>query len=234
MRQDLLRGSVAGAIAGALTALYHLLVTEPVLERAIAYEAAGAGPVSREVQKYAGGPAGQILFGVAVGLLFALTYRHVPAFATAWRRSLALAASAWLILALIPQLRYPANPPGVGDPDTISSRTSGYLASYLLGLAVVSGCWWALGALRRRDWAEPQRWVFVVVGGVMVIAVGYAFLPEAASAHALPADLVWDFRVRALGGLTLLFAALGAVFGLMSERGERPSVAPLDRSASLR
>ena len=74
MRTVLLRGAQAGAVAGLLTSLFHLLVTEPVLERAIALEGHGEGPVSRATQKYVGGPAGQILFGISVGLLFALAY----------------------------------------------------------------------------------------------------------------------------------------------------------------
>lgn len=220
MRSTLARGSLAGAAAGLLAALFHLLLTEPVLDRAIALEGAEAGAVSREVQKYLGGPAGQVLFGVAVGLLFALAYRVLPSTASAWRRSLGLALGGWLVLAAIPQLRYPANPPGVGDPETISGRTSSYLLAYALGLVVVSGGYAALRHLHRRGWSEPARQAVVV--GVALLAVGaaYALLPGSGDAVDAPADLVWDFRIRALGGLTLFFAALGAAFGELTRRAE--------------
>lgn len=234
LREVLVRGSIAGACAGLLTALFHLVLTEPVLERAIALEGAGDGPVSREVQKYAGGPAGQVLFGIAVGVLFALVYRVMPADSSPWRRATGLAFSAWLVVALIPQLRYPANPPGVGDPETISTRTSAYLASYLLGIVVVVGARALQRELRRRGWAEPQRGVLVVAVAVLVVAAGYALLPASASTGAMPADIVWDFRVRALGGLTLLFAVLGAVFGLLAQRAQRPVDALSGRPAAVR
>jgi hypothetical protein len=234
LRDVLVRGSIAGACAGLLTALFHLLLTEPVLERAIALEGPGDGPVSREVQKYAGGPAGQILFGIAVGLLFGLVYRVLPSTSGPWRRAVGLAFCAWVVVALVPQVRYPASPPGVGDPETISTRTSAYLACYLLGLVVVIGGHVALRALQQRGWAEPQRQVLVVSGAVVAVAVGYALLPDAATASALPADIVWDFRIRALGGLTLLFAVLGTVFGLLMDRARPPADARDSGRAAVR
>jgi len=73
-RHPLLRGVLAGAVAGLITSVFHLLLTERVLDKAIALEGAGDGPVSRETKKYLGGPAGQILFGISMGLLFAVAF----------------------------------------------------------------------------------------------------------------------------------------------------------------
>lgn len=221
MRNVLLRGVTAGAAAGLLTSLFHLLLTEPVLERAVALEGAGAGPVSREAQKYLGGPAGQVLFGISIGVLFALLWRILPPGGTPWRRAVGLAFASWLVVALLPQLRYPANPPGVGDPDTIGTRTSSYLLAYVLGIVVVGGGWATLRRLRQRGWSEPARQLSVTTAALAVVTVGYALLPDSGDAVTAPASLVWDFRLRALGGLTLLFAALGAVFGSLSLRAER-------------
>lgn len=221
MRTVLLRGALAGASAGLLTSLFHLLLTEPVLDRAIALEGAGDGPVSRETQKYLGGPAGLVLFGIAVGLLFALTYRVLPSTAPAWRKAVGLALGSWLVIALIPQLRYPANPPGVGDPDSITTRTSSYLLAYALGLVVVCGGYAALRALHRRGWSEPARQVLVVAAALVVVGVAYALLPDSGDAVEAPATIVWDFRIRTLAGLTLFFAALGAAFGGLTLRSER-------------
>lgn len=235
MSNVLLRGAVAGAVAGALTSLYSLLVTEPVLDRAIALEGAGEGAVSREAQKYLGGPAGLVLFGLSVGLLYALVYRVLPSTATAWRRALGLALGAWLVLALIPQLRYPANPPGVGDPDTISGRTSSYLLTYAVGLLVVSGGYAALRALQARGWSEPARQSLVVGVGAVAVGVAYALLPDSGDAVDVPAALLWDFRIRALGGLTLFFALLGAAFAVLTARGDRQrATARSARATALR
>ena len=232
-RSHLLRGVGAGALAGLVPAVFNLLLTERVLDRAIAIEGAGDGPVSRHTQKYFGGPAGQILFGISMGLLFALAYRFVPSTATAWRRAIGLALGMYLVVALIPQLRYPANPPGVGDPDTIETRTSAYLLMYALGLVVVPGAYAALRALARRGVAEPLRQVGVVAAALAVIGLAYALAPDSADADTMPADIVWAFRIRALGGLLLLFTVLGVTYGLLTERAERPKQAAADPAPEL-
>lgn len=235
VRNVLMRGALAGAVAGLLTSLFHLLLTESVLDRAIALEGAGDGPVSRETQKYLGGPAGHVLFGISIGLLFALSYRVLPSTATAWRKAMGLALGSWLVVALIPQLRYPANPPGVGDPDTITTRTSSYLFAYVLGVVVVCGGYAALRALHRRGWSEPTRQVLVVAVALVVVGVAYALLPDSGDAVDAPASIVWDFRVRALGGLTLFFVALGGGFGGLTLSAERrPRVAAAAGTPVLR
>jgi hypothetical protein len=235
-RHPLLRGVLAGAVAGLITSVFHLLLTERVLDKAIALEGAGDGPVSRETQKYLGGPAGQILFGISMGLLFALAYRLLPSTPVdkaPWRKAMGLAFGAFLVLALIPQLRYPANPPGVGDPDTIETRTSAYLLMYALGLVVVPSAYAALRYLARRGVAEPLRQVGVVAAAVAVIGLAYALAPASADADTMPADIVWAFRIRALGGLLLLFAVLGATYGLLTERAERPTEAAPEPTPEL-
>lgn len=72
------RGATAGAVAGLVSSLWSLVLVEPVLQRAIDLEGGGDGPVSRPVQRLVGLPAGTVLVGIALGLLFALTYRVVP------------------------------------------------------------------------------------------------------------------------------------------------------------
>jgi hypothetical protein len=220
MRNVFARGAVAGAIAGLLTSVAAYLWLEPVLSRAIALEGPsdGEGPVSRETQKLLGMPAGFLLVGLALGLLFAAVYRALPAAGTAWQRSTALAAGGFVALALIPQLRYPANPPGVGDPDTIAGRTGSYLLAVALGVAVVAGSALALRQLRATRLSPVLRHTSVAVLGVLVVGVGYALLPDSGGAVDAPAALVYDFRVRSLGLLALLYALLGVVFGAVSER----------------
>ncbi len=226
MRNLYARGAVAGAVAGLLTSLAAYAWLEPVLRRAIALEgpADGAGPVSRQTQELFGMPAGFLFVGVALGLLFAVAYRVLPSEASAWRRSTGLAAGAFVALALVPQLRYPANPPGVGDPETITGRTSSYLLAVALGVAVVSGGYAVLRLLHQRGTAASVRQAAVAVAGVSLVAVGYVLLPDSGDAVDAPAALVYDFRVRSLGLLVLLYALLGAVFGGLTERVERTRV----------
>ena len=221
MRSLVLRGAFAGALAGLLTSVAAYVVVEPVLDRAIELEGGGEGPISRQAQKLLGLPIGMLLVGLSLGLLFALAYRLMPSVSDAWSRSLGLALGGFLALALVPQLRYPANPPGVGDPETITGRTSSYLLAVALGVAVITAGYWALRALAGKGIRPSVRQPLVVLAGLLVVAAGYLLLPDSGDAIDAPAALVWDFRIRSLGVLALLYACLGAIFGLLTERVER-------------
>lgn len=228
MRNVFVRGAVSGAAAGLLTSVAAYFLLEPTLDAAIALEGPGDGssPVGRETQKLLGMPLGFVFAGLALGLLFAVAYRVLPSQAEPWRRSLGLAAGGFAALALIPALRYPANPPGVGDPETIAGRTSGYLLAVALGVVVVSGSYAAARALRERGVPAPVRHSAVVAVAVLALGVGFALLPDNTDPVGAPASLVWEFRVRSLGLLVLLYAALGAAFGVLSLRAVPAGAVP--------
>lgn len=216
MRSPVARGALVGALAGLVTSVAALFLLEPVLDRAIALEGSADGPVSRTTQKYVGMPAGFVLTGLALGLLFGLAYRVLPSSADAWHHSIGLALGAFLALSLIPQLRYPANPPGVGSPDTITGRTSNYLLCLALGVVVVSASHAILRACARAGVNPAVRQLAVVTGAVALVGVGYALLPDSSDVVTVPATLLWDFRLRSLGLQALLYALLGAGFGLLA------------------
>lgn len=67
------------------------------------------------------------------GIAFAFFRERLSA-KSDWSRSLSLAAALFAGAALLPFLKYPANPPGIGEPSTIGSRTSSYLAMVVLSL----------------------------------------------------------------------------------------------------
>ncbi|MDQ3610227.1 MAG: CbtA family protein [Actinomycetota bacterium] len=221
----LVRGALAGAAAGLVTSLVAYLLVTPVLDRAIALEGVdGDGLVARETQKLIGMPAGFLFVGIALGMLFALAFHVLPSRAPVWRRATGLALAAFLALALIPQLRYPADPPGVGDPDSIATRTSSYLLAVALGVAVVSAAYGALRTLERHGTPAAVRQSAVVGAAAAVVLLGYAVLPDNDGVVDAPAALVWDFRIRSLGVLALLYALLGGGFGLLAERAGRRKV----------
>ncbi len=234
MRNVFGRGAVSGAAAGLLTSVAAYFFLEPTLTAAIALEGPsdGEGPVSRETQKLLGMPLGFVFAGLALGLLFAVAYRVLPSRAEPWQRSLGLAAGGFAALALIPQLRYPANPPGVGDPETIAGRTSGYLLAVALGVIVISGSYAGLRALRARGVSAPVRQSAVTVLAVLAVAVGFALLPDNTDPVGAPAALVSEFRIRSIGLLVLLYAALGAIFAALTLRA--PVTAVPTTAAGLR
>ena len=231
LKSTLLRGLSAGAVAGLITGLAGLAFAEPTLDAAIALEPPGGEELFSRATQRAGLVLGLVLVGLAIGALFALAYRVLPTDLRSrpWTRSLALALGGFTALYLVPFLRYPANPPGVGDESTLDTRTSAYLLCLALGVAVTTGGFAAVRALARRGAPAWARQTGVAVAAVAVVGVTYALLPAAAPLGDVPADLVWDFRLRSLALQALLWAALGAVFGVLSERATPAD----DRAAAL-
>lgn len=233
------RGMAAGLLAGLLAGLFGLFVGEPLLDRAIGLENAGHGHqesaghssgdeeevFSRATQKvglfFATG-----LFGVTVGGLFGLAYavfRDRLYSATDWARSNALTGAIFAGAFLIPFLKYPANPPTVGDPATIGGRTVAYFTMVGLSLIAVLVAWNVARVLRERGIETPMRQVTVGLGLAVVVTVLFVTLPGAASPGDFPAGLLWSFRLSSLGTQLVFWAALGVLFGLMCERANRKS-----------
>jgi len=133
--------AVAGLVAGLLASVFHAVATEPIIDEAIALEQLHHGEeeasdpvVPREVQKV-GLFVGWLILGVAyaalLGVVYAIARMH------GWLGPsligpMLLAAVAYLGIALFPALKYPANPPGVGDPETIGFRQLTFVASWVV------------------------------------------------------------------------------------------------------
>jgi hypothetical protein len=238
------RGLAAGLLAGLLAGLFAFFVGEPLLDRAIALEEkaeaahaetahahgatshqheSGMVQVSRRIQKvglfFATGLSGSFLGGL-FGLAFAF-FRGRLAAKSDWSRSLSLAATLFAGVALLPFLKYPANPPGVGAPSTIGSHTTDYFAMVALSLLVVLLAWYAAKNLRQRGVSPPIRQVAVGAGFVVLVGLLLVGLPAAADPGDFPAGLLWDYRIVSLGTLALLWTGLGVFFGALCERANR-------------
>ena len=228
------RGLAAGLLAGLLAGLFAFFVGEPLLDRAIAFEEASVSHehshgeeevFSRPTQKvglfFATG-----LFGTTVGGIFGLVFaffRGRLAAAGDLRRSLYLTAALFAGAFAIPFLKYPANPPSVGDPSTIGARTASYFTLVALSLLGVLAAWLAARGLRERGTDAPKRRAIVGTGLVVVVAIFFLILPPAASAEGFPPGLLWGFRLSSFGTQLVFWAGLGALFGLLCERANRRS-----------
>ncbi len=225
------RGLAAGLLAGLLAGLFAFFVGEPLLDRAVAIEehasaasgAHGQELVSRAAQKIglfvATGATGLFVGGL-FGLAFAY-FRDRLSTGSDWMRSLSLAAVSFVGLAFIPFLKYPANPPSVGDPATIGTRTAAYLALIGLSLLSILAAWFASRNLRKRGVSQPARQVMVGLELVVVVAVLFVVLPPAADPGKFPAGLLWSFRLSSIGTQVVLWTGIGVLFGALCERANR-------------
>jgi hypothetical protein len=231
----ILRGFIIGILAGLLAFGWAKIFGEPAVNTAINFEtaqdeakeaaAAAAGKpappddpeiFSRTVQSGIGLLTGMVGVGAGVVCLFAML------FAFAYGRignlgpgptSVLVAFFGLVSVYLVPMLKYPANPPSVGEPDTIKYRTGLYFL--MMAISIIS----TLGALRLQRSLVPRHgsWnasllalgaYLVVIAAVFVLMPGINEVPPT-----FPAVTLWDFRLASLGIQTVLWGSLGVMFG---------------------
>jgi hypothetical protein len=149
VRTFLVRGMLVGIVAGLLSFGFLKVYGEPQVDRAVAFEtqrdeASAAAKkaeghmhmsdqaehqlVSRSVQAGFGLFVAVLVYSTAFGGLFGLAYAfaygRISGTLTPQALSAALAATGFIAIYLVPDLKYPANPPSVGEPETIGIQLS--------------------------------------------------------------------------------------------------------------
>lgn len=225
------RGVTAGAAAGLAMAVVLVTLGERPIGAAVALEessGAARDALFTRAQQVVGGMVGLVLAGLATGAIFGVVFaatRHRLA-GDDWRRSLTLAGAGFTALSLVPFLKYPPNPPAVGDPATVGRRTALYLGLVAWSLIVTWGAWRLHRTLAVTATAAHRR--VPLVGAAFAVAVGVAFVafPGPPDRVGVPADLVWRFRLTSLAGAACFWAVLGTAHGwLSSNRGRAPAPA---------
>ena len=157
-------------------------------------------------------------FGGLFGLAFAFAYGRTSSALTPQALSAVLAATGFVAIYLVPTLKYPANPPAVGEPETIGIRTALYFVMIAISLAAMI----ASLAIKRLLVARFGEWssnllvaacyiVFVGIAGLLLPAVNE--VPEQ-----FPAVVLWNFRIASIGAQLIMWATLGLLFGALSQR----------------
>ncbi|MFC9514765.1 CbtA family protein [Nocardiaceae bacterium NPDC056970] len=166
------------------------------------------------------------LAGLALGAIFAVVVHYARRFTTMAGTPLAIvvAGSAWLAIEGVPFFKYPANPPAVGDPDTINERTLLWLASVILGLLAVAAAVYVGRLLKNQD-LVTTRIIGQVAAFLAVVTVGYLALPGINEVgEDFPATLLWQFRISSLATQASLWLALGLAFAFLTERAARRAI----------
>jgi predicted cobalt transporter CbtA len=229
----MVRGLLLGLLAGLVAGGFAFVFGEPRIDSAIALEeaatAAGSQPepaghsheISRPVQK-AGLFLATGLYGLAIGGVFALVYAGLRGRVGPRNEgglALSAAGMAFAAIILVPFLKYPANPPAVGDPATINGRTFLYVVMVLVGLAATAI---AVAVARRITAGSWQRWIGAVAAFLVPVIAAWVVLPTVDEVpEGFPASLLWEFRVASLGTQLVFWAAFGVLFGWVSDRAAR-------------
>ena len=226
----LVRGMLAGIAAGLLTFGFARLVGEPQVDQAISFEqtadaARGEAPepelVSRETQAGLGLLTGVVTYGAAFGGLFSLVFAYAYGrVGTLSARALSawLALGAFIALVIVPTMKYPANPPSVGDPETIGTRTGLFFLMIAISLAALV---FSL-KVRRRAVMKLGAWNGSIAAAVVFVAIIAAVQLSMPAINevpaAFPAVVLWKFRVAAIGMQLVMWATIGLLFGALVER----------------
>jgi predicted cobalt transporter CbtA len=243
-RSRLGRGAIAGLSGGAAAVVVLWTFVEPALERAIALEDAGSashshgadasghkhsqesGELVTRLQQQIGGTVTVLVVSVLLSLAFAVVYartRHRFAGASDVSRSVALSGLAFFVLALVPAILVPANPPGLGDPTTVNTRTLIYLLALLLGVIMVGATFAVCAWLRARGGSATAVWSQTILAGACLLAAVFVLAPRASEPvpASMSSDLLWQFRSASLLQLAAMWLVMGLVLGLLEQRANR-------------
>jgi len=187
MKDFLLRGLAAGAAGGAAAALFIRFVTETQIGWAIGFEdASGLGGPAGEAAEFArstqhwGGMLAAVIYGVILGVVLSVIAAAMHDRVTGrdeFGRVFKIAAAAFLATCFIPALKYPPNPPTVGNPDTIGERTASYLLLIVASVAIVFAVRWVWAQLTARGFEGGSRFLIGGVVAVLLVTAAYLVFP---------------------------------------------------------
>jgi len=213
---------ISGAAAGTIHGLVNLVLVEPYLDAAIGIEnqnlfASGEEKDTQDfwVNYYSyrawqkGGEvlAGAIL-GLAMGALFGIVYalsKNILPGKTAIKKALFLALIMWSVLYAIPFAKYPANPPTVGDPETIVLRQTLYTI-----FVAVSG-FGALGFYQVYKRVNKKALAFAGYAGLMISAV--ILVPQNPDPVEIDSGLLAGFRAVSMIGVSAFWVSVALILG---------------------
>ncbi len=134
-----------------------------------------------------------------------------------------LAAAGIIAIYVVPNLKYPANPPSVGDPETIQLRTALYFGMIAISVAGMIVAWKLRGVLVSRfgDW---DAFLISAAAYVAAMALAGILLPPINEVQdGFPAVVLWHFRIASAGAQLIMWMTIGLAFGALVERRARGS-----------
>jgi hypothetical protein len=225
---------VSGFSAGIIHGLVNLAVVEPYLDTAIGIEnqnrflegqAQDTPQFWDEFSKYrtwqkegavlSGGILG-LSTGALFGIVFAYSRNRLPSHHNV-KKALVLAGIMWFTLFFIPFLKYPANPPTVGDPNTVLLRSSLYIAFIALsGLG-------ALGFAKLYKRLQNRKYL-IPIGYAVYMIIVFLLMPQNPDKITAPLDLLNGFRIASLGTMTLYWIVNAVILGFLWQKFQPDAV----------
>jgi len=238
---------LAGLLAGVLGALYLWILGEPVIRAGLKFEdaydaahAAAIGPQGPELftrsQQVVGGMLALVFVGLILSFLFGTLYaflRHrIVGDLGDVKASAGLALVAFGLAVVVPWIRYPFLPPGMGNGATVLKRAFWELFLIVLCTAAFVVVELLVARLKGRI-SGDVRWILAIVAPVVVIGTIMYVFPSVGDPYpqGISAPMIWSFRIRSLGDYALFWGIVGIFGGWLvsrvatgSSRDPRPPV----------
>ena len=223
---------VSGALAGLVHGTINFALVEPYLDQAIGLEneslfASGdaedtlefwAEYESYRIWQKSGQVLAGVILGLAMGSLFGIVYalsRNSLPGKTDVTKSVILAGVMWLTIYIIPFLKYPANPPTVGDGETVMLRAILYVSFIALsGIGVVI-------FYKLSQKLQNNKKYFGLFGYVIFITILFFVMPENPDEITAPMNLVNEFRLMSVLGVSSFWLSVGLILGLFWKKFEK-------------
>ena len=223
---------VSGALAGLVHGTVNFTIVEPYLDQAIGLEneslfASGEAEDTLEfwaeyesyrIWQKSGQVLAGVILGLAMGSLFGIVYalsRNSLPGKTDVTKSVILAGIMWLTIYIIPFLKYPANPPTVGDGETVMLRAILYVSFIALsGIGVVI-------FYKLSQKLQNNKKYFGLFGYVIFITILFFVMPENPDEVTAPMNLVNEFRFMSVLGVSSFWLSVGLILGLFWKKFEK-------------
>jgi predicted cobalt transporter CbtA len=221
---------LSGAIAGALLGLINQGIVEPFIDKAIGIETQmelSAGKIVDTTQQSQyriwqkeGEVVAATIMGISLASLFGVVFaysRNSMPVSDNKTKALILASLMFFVLFLVPALKYPANPPAVGNPSTIY-----YRENLFIGFIAISGfSTLALALLYRRLVSNDRLKMKIAVSLIYaaIMAAAYLVFPSNPDKIAIiPTDLIISFRIASVFTMGVFWGLLGITFGMFWDK----------------
>lgn len=206
---------LAGIVSGLIYGILNLLFVTPYIERAVELEAINAGveinPFFLEYRAWQvqGSILAALITGMGYSALYMLAY-ILGDDIKGLRRALILALVVWVVVYLMPILKYPANPPGVGDANTIYYRQSLFVTYMLIsGLSAL-----ALALIGRR-YRSSKVTIGAIAAYSMIMVAAYMLMPNNPDAINMDSSILNGFRISSAFTSLALWLLLGVSTSLI-------------------
>ena len=228
---------LSGAIGGLLLGIINQFITEPFIDKAINVEtqrdiAAGEQVDSQQQFQYriwqkSGEIVAATILGTSLGALFGIVFAYsrksiLPGSSNI-QKAIILAGIMWFVLFFMTALKYPPNPPSVGDPNTIYYRQTLYVAFISIsGFSALGAAFLyrKLGNISSQTLFSKTR-IRIIVAPVVYVAImigAYIGLPPNPDPIHTPMDIVTNFRIASVFTMAAYWGMMSVIFGILWEK----------------